>query len=437
LAEIYPFHGAHYNQSQVKDLAKVICPPYDIITPQIQYELYQRSESNFVRLEFGRELIGDKESDNKYTRALITLGKWLEQGIIEVDKTPAIYIHDHHFEYKGSRYRRRSFTCVVKLEEWSKMVVRPHEGTLSRPRSDRLSLLYTLKANTSPVLALYEDQSGNIATLFEPHTRGEPVLSGYIENGDEHHLWSITEQEVIDQICTQLANQPLYIADGHHRYESALAYQREKHSVASSAPGQASFDFVMMTLVSFDDPGLIILPAHRLVHGLSKLTLDSLIAGLSTFFTLAEVPLDKANISRQVDDLLSENTGEVKLIMYGLEEEQLLVLKLSDTSTVRPMIPYFHSELYEKLDVSIVDHVILEELLGLTHDAAGISIAYSNDALEAVNSVLEKEYQLAFIVNPVRPGLIKAIADSGDRMPRKSTYFYPKMPAGLVFYRFE
>ena len=244
-------------------------------------------------------------------------------------------------------------------------------------------------------------------------------------------------QKAIDKIRTQLADQPLYIADGHHRYESALTYRHDRHSGAPSAPGLEPYDFVMMTLASFDDPGLIILPAHRLVHGLSRSTLAGLMDGLSNFFTTEEVPLDKSDIYRQVDRLLSENTGELKLIMYGLKEEQLLVLKLIDTATIRPMIPYFHSELYQKLDVSIVDHVILEELLGLTPDTAGVSIAYSDDVQEAVNSVLEKEYQLAFIVNPVRPGVIKAIADSGDRMPRKSTYFYPKIPAGLVFYRFE
>ena len=172
MAEIRPFHGVYYNQSLVKDLATVICPPYDIITPQMQQELYQRSEHNFIRLEFGRELPQDKDTDNKYTRAAATLGEWLEQGVLDDGETPAIYLHDHYFTYQGKEYRRRGIVCLVKLEEWSKMVVRPHEGTLSKPKGDRLSLLWALQANTSPILALFEDRRGRISSLLEAQSQG-------------------------------------------------------------------------------------------------------------------------------------------------------------------------------------------------------------------------------------------------------------------------
>jgi hypothetical protein len=192
----------------------------------------------------------------------------------------------------------------------------------------------------------------------------------------------------------------------------------------------------MMTLVDFTDPGLVILPAHRLVRGLLPSALDRLPSRLKTCFIVEEIPLNEEDAGQQIDSLLSEESGGVKLILYGLTEGRLLLLTLHDFSTVRPMIPYFHSEIYHKLDVSIVDHVILEELLGLTHDIAGASLEYTSDTLDAIKRVDEREYQLACIVRPVRPGVIKAIADSGDRMPRKSTYFYPKIPAGLVFYRF-
>ncbi len=435
MAEIRPFHGIRYNQAQVEDLAAVICPPYDVINLPVQQELYRRSEYNFVRLEFGRELPQDKDTDNKYHRAAATLGKWLED-VLEFDKTPAIYLHDHHFTHQEREYRRRSIICLVKLEEWSEMVVRPHEGTLSEPTGDRLSLLWALEANTSPILALFEDNERSIASLLAARSQGEPMLDINTGGGEGHRLWAITDTEAVSRISSNLAQQPLYIADGHHRYESALAYQRERRTYCSAVPEEEPFDFVMMTLVDFSDPGLVILPAHRLVRGMSKSTLNELITRLGTFFEVEEVPLNMTNISRQVNDLLVEETGEVKLILYGLIKEHLLVLKLRDYSTVSPMIPYFHSELYKRLDVSIVDHVILEELLGLSHDMAGVSLDYSYDGLEAINRVLDQEYQLAFIVSPLRPEAVKAIADSGDRMPRKSTYFYPKVPAGLVFYRF-
>jgi len=197
------------------------------------------------------------------------------------------------------------------------------------------------------------------------------------------------------------------------------------------------YDFVMMALVDFNDPGLVILPAHRLVRGLSTSALDGLMAGLKTCFAVEEIPLDKADTVTQINGLLSGNADELKLVLYGFDRERLMLLTLRDFSKVSPMIPYFHSDIYQKLDVSIVDHVILEDFLGLTHEKIGAFLDYTNDTLEAVNRVMEQEYQLAVIVNPVKPAVIKAIADSGDRMPRKSTYFYPKTPAGLVCYSFR
>ena len=436
MADIRPFRGVHYNPSLVKDLAKVICPPYDIISPQLQQQLYQRSDYNFVRVEFGRELPQDKDTNNRYTRAAATVAKWLEQGVLQVDKKPAIYINEHHFTHQGRKYHRRSISCLVKLEEWDKKIVRPHEGTLPNPKSDRLNLLWALQANTSPVMTLYDDKKRTISSLLDEQTAGRPVLKANIGNGESHRLWTVTSTETIRQIGDCLSDQPLYIADGHHRYESALTYQRERHTTSLPGAEEEPFDFVMMTLVDFTDPGLIILPAHRLVRGLPPAALDSLTASLKTCFAVEEVLLNKAATQAQISGLLSEDPSEVKIILYGLKKECLLLLRLRDFSSVRPMIPYFHSEIYQKLDVSIVDHVILEELLGLAHDKVGAFLDYTNDALDAVKRVVEQEYQLAFIVNPVRPEAIKAIADSGDRMPRKSTYFYPKIPAGLVFYRF-
>ena len=404
----------------------------------MQQGLYQRSDYNFVRLEFGRELPQDKDTDNKYTRAAATLEKWLQQGILTADKAPAIYIHDHHFTYQGRQYRRRSINCLVKLEEWNKAVIRPHEATFSKPKSDRLNLLWALGGNTSPIMALYEDQGGQISSLVEAQSQAEPALIGNADGEEVHHLWAVTDTEAIGKICGLFKQRPLYIADGHHRYESALTYQRERRSSLSSSSGlgKEPFDFVLMTLVDFDDAGLIILPAHRLIRGMSKSILENLRGGLETLFAVEEISFDRTDTIQQIKDLLYEETEEVKLILYGLTEENLLVLELHDFDKVSPMMPYFHSELYQKLDVSIVDHVILEELLGLTHDKTVTYIDYTNDARDAIDGVSENDYQLAIILNPVKPGVIKAIADSDDRMPRKSTYFYPKTPAGLIFYRF-
>jgi uncharacterized protein (DUF1015 family) len=436
LADIRPFHGVHYNTSRVKDLTQVICPPYDIISSQIQQELYHRNDYNFVRIEFGRELPQDKDTDNRYTRASAALKNWLEQDILKIDDRPSLYIDDHYFIYQGIPYRRRSLNCLVRLEEWDKMIVRPHEGTLSRPKGDRLNLLWALQADTSPVMALYEDRDQQVSSFLSKSARGRPLLNSRSGEEESHQVRAITDAAVNKKIRGYLAGQPLYIADGHHRYESALNYRRERRSSLPATSAEEPFDFVLMSLVDMADPGLIILPAHRLVRGMPPSAIAGFKAGLKTCFSVVEVTLDTTDILTQVSKLLSRDRGEVKLLVYGLKKGKLFLLTLRDYDIIRPMIPYFHSEIYQKLDVSIVDHVILEELLGLTHEMTGVFVDYANDAREAIRRVMEQEYQLAFIVNPVEPGVIKAIADAGDRMPRKSTYFYPKVPAGLVFYKF-
>jgi len=433
VADIRPFHGVYYNQLLVNDLAAVICPPYDIITPQLQPELYHRSEHNFVRLEFGRALPRDTATENKYTRSAATLEQWLKQGVLKVDETPAIYLHDHYFTYQGKEYRRRGIIARVRLEEWDKMVVRPHEGTLAEPKGDRLSLLWALQANTSSILALFEDQGHQVSSLLVAQGQGKPIISLSPVNGERHNIWAITEAEVVNQIRSNLAHQSLYIADGHHRYESALAYRREKCACSSPVSGDEGFNFVMVTLVDFSDPGLIILPPHRLVRGVPKSTLDGLMPKLELFFEIEELSLAVPDVWQQVDALLIDD--QIRLILFGLTKEHLFLLRLRNFTTTSQMMPYFHSELYKRLDVSIVDHVILEELLGLSRDREEEFLAYSYDRLEAVNKVLDQEYQLAFLLSPVKAEVIKAIADAGDRMPRKSTYFYPKLPSGLVFHR--
>ena len=436
MAEIRPFRGVYYNQSLVKDLSAVICPPYDIITPQIRQELYHRSEYNFVRLESGWELPQDTATDNKYTRSAITLEQWLEQGILKLNQAPAIYLHDHYFTYQGKEYRRRGIIACVRLEEWDRMVVRPHEGTLAEPKSDRVSLLWALQANTSPILALFEDQGQQVPSLLSAQEQNEPMISLSSAAGERHKVWALTKPEVINHICRSLAHQPLYIADGHHRYESALTYQRERRTCSPSAGRDEAFNFVMMMLVDFSDPGLIILPPHRLVRGISKQTLIGLMAKLKPFFEIEELPLGASGAWQQVEAFLNQGeANQDRLALFGLAPERLLLLQLHDFTAARQMMPYFHCELYKKLIVSVVDHVILERLLGLGSGSEEAILAYSYESSDAVNRVLDQEYQLAFLLSPVKVEVVKAIADIGDRMPRKSTYFYPKLPAGLVFYR--
>lgn len=434
MAEIHPFRGGHYNQSLVDDLSKVICPPYDVITPQLQQELYAHSEYNFVRLELGRELPQDTIGDDRYTRAKATLEQWLNQGILQVDETPGIYIHDHYFQFQERRHRRRGIIVCVRLEEWESTVVRPHEGTLSRPRHDRLDLLWALRTNTSPVLAMYEDTGQQIAPILERESAKQPVLRTSSPDSERHDIWVITNEDVIRQITSKLSKQPIYIADGHHRYSSALTYRRERRSFSASAvPDHEAYDFVMMTIVDLTDPGLVILAPHRLVRGIPKPLVDGLIAKLDTFFEIDRLPLAIPGIWQQVDELLL-GTNKTPLVCFGPERNSLLVLRMRDTADISSMMPSFHTELFQQLDVSIVDHVILEKLLEIDATADEEKVHYSRDRQSAVNRVLDQEYQLAFFLRPVKPQMVKVVADAGETIPRKSTYFYPKTPAGLIFY---
>lgn len=433
MAEVHPFPGVRYNQRLVKDLAGVICPPHDIIAPQLRQELYHRSPYNFIRLEQNRELPQDTATDNRYTRSAATLEQWLKQGILVVDEVPAIYLHDHYFKHKGKEFRRRGIITCVRLEEWDRMIVRPHEGTLVEHTNDRLSLLWVCQANTSPILALFEDKGRYVSSLLTAQEKNQPIIS--ISGDERHNVWAITEPEVINQLSTSLAPQPLYIADGHHRYESALTYRRERRASSSSVSGDEAFNFVMMELVDFSDPGLIILPAHRLVRGMSRAALSELTTKLNSFFEIEELPLGKTDVWQQIDHLLAAGeTNGARLVLLGLAEGRLLLLRLRDSTTVDQMMPYFHSELYKKLEVDVVDNVILGKLGG-RGGGEELTLSYSHDGEDVVNKVLDQEYQLAFLLSPVKVEAVKAIADAGDRMSRKATYFYPKVPAGLVLHR--
>ena len=436
LAEIRPFHGIHYNPSLVKDLTRVICPPYDVISPELQLELYQRNDNNFVRIEFGREMPQDGDTDNMYTRAANILENWLEGNILLKDSRPAIYLHEHRFTYGAREYCRRGIICRIKLEEWNKMVVRPHEGTYSRARSDRLSILWTLQANTSPIMALYEDSGKSIAGILDVESKGQPFIETSDKNGESQWLRAIEDPTTIDRLSQCFQSQPVYIADGHHRYESALTYRRERHFGNSTEHAEEPYDYVMMSLVEFNDPGLLILPAHRLVRGVTKSKLASLVSGLDSVFTVRKIPTENRTPD-EVFKLLSEKSGQgTSLILYGLLPEYYLQLQTRKDITINQVLPNLHTDYNQEFSVSIVDHLILEGIMGFTPETLGSLLSYTSDAGEAINLVSSQEYQLAFLVNPVRPSDIKSVADCGGRMPKKSTYFYPKLPAGLVFYRF-
>ena len=424
MAEICPFQGIRYNQKEVGDLASVICPPYDVISPEEQRVYYDKSDYNVIRLEHGLKLPEDTETDNKHSRAGATFNQWLKDGILQGDPVPCFYVHEHSFTYQNIRKRRLGLTACVRLEPWENKVVFPHENTVPGIKSDRLELMRACNANFSPLLGLYEDPGQKVTKLLISQTKRKPLLD-FNQAGDRHKVWMSSEPEFVQRVSHFLAPKPIYIADGHHRYETALAYRDERRQSRPSVGDDDAFDFVMMTLVAFSDPGLLALPLHRLVRGISSRSLAEFGSQLGAFFEVESAPLGETG--------LPELTGATARVL-GLEAGMVAGLSLRQSVSLKEAMPGNHPTVYQKLDVSIVQHLLIDKLIAPGETS---NLAYTPDVDQARQQVESGEYQLTFVLNPVQVSTVKALADADDRMPGKSTYFYPKLPTGLVINRLE
>jgi uncharacterized protein (DUF1015 family) len=431
VAEIKPFSGLRYNQSIAKDISTVICPPYDVISASLHEDLHKRNKYNFIRLEDAKKSADDSPNNNKYTRTAATLSQWLENKILVPEKTAAIYLHEHYFTLQGKDGMRRGIIARVRLEEWDKMIIRPHENILSAPKEDRQNLLRALKVNTSPVLMMYQDPERMIAAALVKETSKKPVIDVTIPEGDHHKVWAITDTSVVNLISGVMAQQPFYIADGHHRYTSALTYRREQMAANHGLSPDDAVNFVMTTLVDFADPGLIILAPHRVIRGLSQSVLKELVTKLGAFFEITELPANIPDAWQKLDAAMSK-PDDIRLGLFGPGKDKFYTLKLRNEAVLGEVMPN-QSDIYRKLDVSVLDHVILNKILELNIDGRTEDrVSFSHDREESKKEVMEGKQQLVFFLKPVRPELIKMVSDANEKMPRKSTYFYPKAPAGIV-----
>ena len=424
--EVSPFRGIRYNQGIVGDLAQVICPPYDVITPEQQRLYYQESSYNAIRLELPAE---SKETTiNRYQRAANIFQQWLKQGILQLDSVPNFYLHDHRFEYSDEKRKRRGLIACVKLEPWGSGIY-PHEETFPKAKGDRLQLMRACQANFSPLLALYDDPQQKIAQILSAVSRVKPVIETSVlssatrgvqyNDGESHTLWAITEPEIKQELSQLLPSQPLYIADGHHRYETALTYQQER-TKEQTVTGKEAFNYVMLELVDFSDPGLVILPLHRLVRGIASSAVEGLEDQLKNFFVLETTSLEDESCHLPTDSCLG---------ILGLQPGSLVLLRKRRDISFDAIMPGNRSRAYREFNISILNHIILKKIMGLTPRE---DIAYTVNSKEVHQYIKEGKYQLAFVLNPPQPEMVKAIADAKDRMPGKSTYFYPKLPAGLA-----
>jgi uncharacterized protein (DUF1015 family) len=438
MCDVRPFFGLRYNLQRVPDPSSIITPPYDVISLTERLAYYRKGPYNIIRLEYGEEQAGDSADNNKYTRAAAILNAWLKEGIVTREERPALYVIEHNFPYQDTIKSRLGLIARVRLEELdNKGHIRPHEKTAKEPAIDRLNLLRACRANLSPIMGLVRTKKGEMVKLLRGLTKGEPNFSATDSYGVNYRVWVITDRAALEKLSQLFTDRVIYIADGHHRYETALRYRDEQRAGLSSYTGEEPFNFVLMSLMDSYDPGLVMLPTHRLVKGLEPAKLAQLEWTLSPYFSadslLPSLPTLSETIQSWLRTLETEGKRGNVLGLYGLHEKKLCLLRLKRNADLQKLIPSEELSLWKKLDVALLQQIVLRDALGIdTLERESKHLEFTRDALEAVSKVDSGAYQMAFLINPTRVSTVLEAADAGKRLPQKSTYFYPKTPAGLV-----
>lgn len=426
MAEIKGYKGLRFNCEKAGKIEELVCPPYDIISDQQREEYIKTNPHNIIRLELPK-------GDDKYNKAAEILKDWLEKGILVKEDKPAIYIYEEEFTAYGERKAIKGIICRVKLEEFSKGIILPHEFTLSKAKEDRLSLMKATNCNFSQIYSLYMDGGKNTLGKIDSLSKSEPDIQLQDNDNVTHRMWIIKDEKAIADICSDFTDRKLYIADGHHRYETALNYRNYLREQGLAKEGDAC-DYQMMMLVDMEHPGLVVFPTHRLVRNLDSFNAERVIDGCKKYFDVTEHS-DINTIESTLMELY--NQGKKAYAFYcGGSSYKLLVLK--DTNIIKKLLPNA-STATQQLDVTILHTLILEKIFGIDAEnmAKQINLTYTKIFDEAISSVQQGNSQCAFILNPTRVSEIREVASNGEKMPQKSTYFYPKMITGLVMNQLE
>ena len=436
MADVRPVPAIRYAPGT--DLAAVVTPPYDVISPEMQTLYYERSPENIIRLELGRDEPGDDELANRYTRAALTFADWRLRGVLQQD-APALYLYEQRFNALGGERRRLSLMARVRIEPWEAGVVLPHERTLSKPKSDRLKLTRATAATLSPIMALYDDPRGALAKALAKPLKRAPAVAFHDEGGEEHRLWVVRDAALIERVAAFFRDRQLYIADGHHRYETALAYREELREARRELPPEDAANFTLMALSAIEDPGLLVLPTHRIVRGVAQERMAEFTRDLADLFEIE--PLAGDPDTEAVTRTLAEaSEGGARTAFALVTPEEISILRQTDAGRAamdaRAGEHVGASEAWRRLDVAVLHELALAHGLSVSEQAirAGEHVTYTRDAQAAIDAVRSGEggAQLAFLLNPTPPAAIRDVARAGDRMPQKSTYFYPKLITGLL-----
>ena len=422
MPSIRPFKAIIYNNKKIKNMSKVVAPPYDIIPPDMQNELYRIHENNVVRLILGKVKDNDTEADNRYTRAASDFKSWLKENILIEDSAPAIYIYAQTYTYDGKRIDRIGFISLMELDLEDKKVL-PHEKTLKAPKEDRLRLMRAIKANLSPIFMLYEDAKHKINNILKSYSRKtKPFIDVNIDSV-RHRVWAFTDKDAIEEIEGVMSKKNIFIADGHHRYETSKNYAREL--IESGAPQSLidSSKFFMAYFVELEEKSLLIMPTHRLIKDARGLSKEEIIEKLSKYFTVEKLPTAKKLLAR-----LGELRASHAFGMYQGKAGHY-VLKLKNFNKAKTFMGKGSAD-WKSLDVSILHLFILQYVLGIRDEDDNIEFVKDPD--EAFKGIDKGSFKIAFFLNPTKVTQVKKIAEHGEKMPRKATYFYPKPLSGLV-----
>ncbi len=439
MAKVVPFCGMRYNTDKIKNLADVIALPYDIISEEDQQKLYNMSENNIVRVDYGMGQEDDTEDYNRYTRGGALLRNWIEEQILVRDSNPAFYVYEQIFSLNDGKaaHSLKGIISLVELCEYADRIVIPHEEAVSKETTDRINVMRATGANTSPVYCLYPDAEERIANFIEEKTDEAPDISFESSEGVWQNIWIMDDKETTSAISKMFEDKQLFIADGHHRYETALEYRRERHEADGTTDKSKDYDYIMMMLVSMSSGGLFTFPTHRLVRGIEHFDEVLTVSVLTQEFLVSKIHFTEGDFAKIITDRLA-NTVDEKLFAMYTGKNYYYLLKLKDTKRVDSVIAD-KSEAYRHLDVMLLRKMILEECFNIDEEEAkqNTRLVYTRDAKEAVAAVKEGTYQCAFLINPTKVSELYGVAKAGERMPRESTHFWPKLVSGLVINKFE
>ena len=422
MAEIKPFKGMRYNTFLAGKIGELCCPPYDIISEEERLGYIAENEYNVIRLEL------PKEGGDVYKTAGEVLDMWRNTGVLVHEIKPAVYIYEEEFNAYNKRSSVKGIIVRVKVEEFSKGVILPHEFTLSKAKADRFNLMKATNCNFSQIYALYMDEEHTTLKTIDSLSDRKPDQKFTDSDHVTHKLWIITDEKVIEKLVNDFADRKLYIADGHHRYETALNYRNYCRENGISKEGDPQ-DYQMMYLVDMQHPGLVVFPTHRMVRDLESFDKDEVLKGCEEYFDITKFT-SVGNINSELSKQYKQ--GKKAFGFYcGKGEWYLLVLK--DIEVMADVLPDL-SEASQQLDVSVLHSLILEKTMGIDKEnmANQINLTYTKFFEEAIMKVDKGEFQCSFILNPTRVTEIRDVAAAGEKMPQKSTYFYPKMITGMV-----